>query len=103
MEEVIQHKRRGRLPKIEVVDLFCGIGGLSYGMKSKGFKILEVGNDEKFIEGQIPKTGFEPDKYILRSHQKGKPTNVGCNHAGVNYIAIKVGDKVYIPDNTKIL
>lgn len=33
------HKRRGRLPKIEVVDLFCGIGGLSYGMKSKGFKI----------------------------------------------------------------
>ena len=25
---------------IEVVDLFCGIGGLSYGLKSKGFKIL---------------------------------------------------------------
>lgn len=34
-------KRRGRLPSIEVVDLFCGIGGLSYGMKSKGLKILE--------------------------------------------------------------
>ena len=34
------HKRRGRLPSIEVVDLFCGIGGLSYGMKSGGFKIL---------------------------------------------------------------
>lgn len=40
MEEVKQHKRRDRLPKIEVVDLFCGIGGLSYGMKSEGFKIL---------------------------------------------------------------
>lgn len=26
-------------PNIEVVDLFCGIGGLSFGMKSKGFKI----------------------------------------------------------------
>lgn len=24
------------LPNIEVVDLFCGIGGLSYGMKCKG-------------------------------------------------------------------
>ena len=36
--------RRGKLPKIEVVDLFCGIGGLSYGMKSSGFKIL-VGYD----------------------------------------------------------
>ena len=41
MEEVKQYKRCGKLPKIEVVDLFCGIGGLSYGMKSKGFKILE--------------------------------------------------------------
>lgn len=33
--------RRGRKRKpyteIDVVDLFCGIGGLSYGMKSKGF------------------------------------------------------------------
>ena len=41
MEKKISHKRRGRLPSIEVVDLFCGIGGLSYGMKSQGFKILK--------------------------------------------------------------
>ena len=36
-------KRRGRKRKpykeIDVVDLFCGIGGLSFGMKSKGFHI----------------------------------------------------------------
>lgn len=56
------HKRRGKLPKIEVVDLFCGIGGLSYGMRSQGFKILagfdldwtcqyayETNNEAKFI------------------------------------------------------
>jgi len=36
----LTHKRLGRLPRIEVVDLFCGIGGLSYGMKTAGFKIL---------------------------------------------------------------
>jgi site-specific DNA-cytosine methylase len=24
---------------VDVVDLFCGIGGLSYGMKEKGFHI----------------------------------------------------------------
>lgn len=29
-----------RHPKVEVVDLFCGIGGLSYGMKTAGFNIL---------------------------------------------------------------
>lgn len=27
-------------PRVEVVDLFCGIGGLSYGMKTAGFQIL---------------------------------------------------------------
>lgn len=28
------------VPPIEVIDLFCGIGGLSYGMKTAGFSIL---------------------------------------------------------------
>lgn len=83
--------------------LFEKLWHFSADLIQKGFKILEVGNDQKFIEGQIPKTDFEPDKYILRSHQKGKPTNVGCHHEDINYVAIKVGDKVYIPDNTKIL
>ena len=68
MKEAKQHKRRGRLPKIEVVDLFCGIGGLSYGMKSKGFKILEgfdldktcryayeTNNEAKFVYKDIRK------------------------------------------------
>lgn len=35
-----QNIREKEFPKVEVVDLFCGIGGLSYGMKSKGFDIL---------------------------------------------------------------
>ncbi len=60
------HKRRGKLPSIEVVDLFCGIGGLSYGMKSKGLKIkagfdldwtclyaYEVNNEATFISKDI--------------------------------------------------
>ena len=33
-------KDRPILPPIEVIDLFCGIGGLSYGMKTAGFHIL---------------------------------------------------------------
>lgn len=62
MHESKIYKRRGRLPSIEVVDLFCGIGGLSYGMKSKGLKIkagfdldktcqyaYETNNEAKFI------------------------------------------------------
>lgn len=51
---------------VEVIDLFCGIGGLSYGMKSKGFKILagfdldytcqyayEINNEAKFVYKDI--------------------------------------------------
>lgn len=64
------------LPLIEVIDLFCGIGGLSFGMKSKGFDILagydldatcryayETNNEAKFIYKDIitvsaDETGF---------------------------------------------
>ena len=56
----LKKKRPGRLPRIEVVDLFCGIGGLSYGMKSAGFHIL---------------AGFDLDhtcKYAYETNTKGK-------------------------------
>lgn len=43
--------------KFEVVDLFCGIGGLSYGMKSIGFKILAGYDLDKTCQyPQITKT-----------------------------------------------
>ena len=41
MHNISTSTQRDKYPSIEVVDLFCGIGGLSYGMKSKGLKILE--------------------------------------------------------------
>ena len=66
MEEIKKTRKKRKCPEIEVVDLFCGIGGLSYGMKSKGFKILEgfdldatckyayeINNDAKFVYKDI--------------------------------------------------
>ena len=70
--------------KIEVVDLFCGIGGLSYGMKSKGFNILsgydldktcqfayEANNEAKFYYRDIKKVtaeeiGFQYSKDAIK-------------------------------------
>ena len=43
---------------------------------TKGFKILAVGNDAKFTDGNIPKTG-ESDKLLLRACIKGKPAQHG--------------------------
>ena len=81
--------------------LFEKLWQFSADLIQKGFKIIEVGNDQKFIEGQILKTDFEPDKYILRSHQKGKPLPSTLKENGITYIAISVGDKTYIPDKEK--
>ena len=67
MSQAEKHKKRGRLPSIEVVDLFCGIGGLSYGMKSKGFKIL---------------AGFDLDRTCQYAYEKN-------NEAKFNYKDIR--------------
>ena len=46
-------------------------------MVQKGFKVLAVGNDETFFDGNIEKeTEVEPDKIILRAYTTGKPTIV---------------------------
>ena len=39
-QEHKEKKVRKQRPRFEVVDLFCGIGGLSYGLKTAGFHIL---------------------------------------------------------------
>lgn len=82
-------KRRGRLPRIEVVDLFCGIGGLSYGMKSKGFYILagydldwtcqfayEKNNDAEFVYKDIKQV--TPNEISSRYSKKAIRVLAGC-------------------------
>ncbi len=84
MKEIKSHKRRGKLPKIEVVDLFCGIGGLSFGMKTKGFSILagfdldatckyayETNNEAKFNYKDIKEVhGININKYYSKKSIK---------------------------------
>jgi hypothetical protein len=67
----------------------------------KGFKILEVSGDEKFLDINIPKAEPIPDKFILRATATGKPENITHLLNGIEYHAIKVGDKIYIPDKDK--
>ena len=43
---------------------------------AKGFKILAVGNDTKFTDGNIPKAG-ESYKLLLRACMKGMPVQNG--------------------------
>ena len=41
-----------------------------------GFKIIEVGNEEKFDFGNLPKASPEPDKIILRCCDSNMPVIV---------------------------
>ena len=67
----------------------------------KGLKVLEVGNDTKFIDGNIDRIGENDEKIYLRANANGKPEYLTKTINGKTYKAVKVADKVYIPDRTQ--
>ncbi len=78
VQENKEKKTRKPKPRFEVVDLFCGIGGLSYGMKTAGFHIL---------------AGYDLDwtcQYAYESNTGGK-----FNYRDVNTITGKEINKLY--------
>ena len=81
--------------------LFEKLWQFSANLVKRGFKILEVGNDEKFLDGNFEKDTEISDKYILRANAKGKPLYSVYKVGNVEYHAIIVGEKIYIPDVTK--
>lgn len=42
-------------------------------MVQKGFKVLEVGNEGSFTDGNIERAEYDAERMILRACQKGKP------------------------------
>lgn len=69
----------------------------------KGLKVLEVGNDTKFMNGNIDRIDEDSEKMYLRANAKGKPEYVTYTINGVTYKAVKVADKVYVSDRTQTL
>ena len=63
----------------------------------KGLKVLEVSNDENFIDINITKAKEEPNHFILRATAEGKPEYIKQTINGIEYNAVKVADKLYIP------
>ena len=85
---------------MDTYGMFEKIWQFSADLIKRGLKILEVSSDEQFIDINIDKlTEEKPDKFILRAHADGKPEYLQQNVGGVTYKAVKVGDKIYIPNN----
>ena len=63
--------------------MFDAIWQFSSMLVQKGFKIIEVGNERKFTDGDFPKAEDSRDKIFLRACSKGSPLLDG-NHIKVN-------------------
>ena len=67
----------------------------------QGLEIIKAGKEEKFLDGNIRKTEQNYNKLILRAYSNGKPETTTYTVNGINYKAIKVKDKIYIPDKNE--
>lgn len=68
-------------------------------MVQKGFKILEAGSDERFLDVNIEKAEPEPDKIILQAVSKGQPLYLDYELNGSKLRALKLEGKIYVPEN----
>jgi hypothetical protein len=92
---------------MDVYGLYDKLWQFSAYLISKGLKVLEVGNDSKFldIDGENAITPISPttQKILLRANAIGKPAYFTKTIDGVSYKALKVADKIYIPDKAQTL
>lgn len=65
---------------------------------TKGFKIIEVSTNEKFIDGDLPCISEDNEHIILRACGNGQPQTLDCKINGKTYRAVQVRNKLYIPN-----
>lgn len=64
----------------------------------RGLRIIEVSDDTQFLDINIEKLTIETDKYVLRAYVDGKPEYLEKTIDNTIYKAVKVGEKIYIPN-----
>ena len=64
----------------------------------KGLKALEVSKFENIIDINIKKAEEDKEHIILRANAPGKPEYISQTINGKTYQAIKVADKIYVPN-----
>ena len=67
----------------------------------KGLKVLEVSNSDTFLDGNIERVDEDNTQLFVKAHAHGKPVYVTQTIDGVTYKAVKIEDKIYIPDKAQ--
>ena len=65
---------------------------------SKGIKVIEASKQEQMLEINIEPAPQDNEHIILRANADDKPEYLTQTINGVTYKAIKVADKMYIPN-----
>ena len=65
---------------------------------NKGIQIVEISKEEQIIDINIEKPNIDNDCLILRATADGKQEYVDQTINGIIYKAVKVADKIYIPN-----
>ena len=65
----------------------------------KGIKVIEVSRLEDIIDINIEPAQEDKDHFLLRATADGKPEYVEKQINGTTYKAIKIANKIYIPNN----
>ena len=63
----------------------------------KGLKVIEVSNDETFLDGNIPRGEPNSEKLYVQACTKGKPPIIDRSIDGQAYRAIEIGGRYYVP------
>ena len=76
---------------------------LSAYLISKGIKVIEASKQEQMLDINIEPAPQDNEHIILRANADDKPENITYELNGITYKAIKVGDKIYIPDKEQTI
>jgi len=68
----------------------------------KNIEVIEVSKIENMLDVNIEKIENDKEHIFLRATADGKPEYINQNIDGVTYKAIKVANKIYIPNKEKI-
>ncbi|MBR4270632.1 MAG: hypothetical protein IKQ31_03035 [Clostridia bacterium] len=69
----------------------------------KNIDIIEVSKEENLLDVNITPAEEDNEHFILRAIADGKPEYINQVINGTTYKAIKVGDKIYIPNKEEII
>ncbi len=84
---------------VDCFGMFEKLWEFSAFLVSKGLKVLEVSNADKFIDININRVEEQDAENIfLRAISQGNPEQIEQTIDGITYKAIKVADKIYIPN-----